>query len=45
MNTNRRLKLFFGSDYGLTIESKENEYTKITIKVKGAVSDDTSNDC
>ena len=44
MNTNRRLKLFFGSDYGLTIESKENEYTKITIKVKGVISDDKNND-
>ena len=30
-NTNRRIKLLYGSDYGLTIESEEEERTCVTI--------------
>ena len=30
LNTDKRLKLFFGNEYGLTIEGKENEYTPKT---------------
>lgn len=32
-NTNRRIRLYFGSDYGLCVESKENEYTKVIIRI------------
>ena len=35
VNTDRRLKLFLGSECGITFESKENEYTRVTIKAKG----------
>ena len=31
-NVERRLKLVYGEEYGLTIESKMDEYTRITIK-------------
>ena len=34
-NTDKRIRLFFGDDCGLDIESIENEYTKIIIKIKG----------
>ena len=30
-NTNRRIKLLYGSDYGLTIESEVEERTCVTI--------------
>lgn len=45
MNTDKRLKLFFGNDYGLTIEGKEGEYTRVTIKIKGVSLNDKNNDC
>lgn len=32
-NVNERIKLTYGPDYGLTIESKEGEGTKITVKM------------
>lgn len=35
VNTDSRLKLFMGSECGITFESKENEYTRAIIKVKG----------
>ncbi len=31
-NVNKRLKLHYGNDYGLTIDSSENEGTKVTVK-------------
>ena len=38
-NVDQRLKLYYGKDYGLEIESKKDHYTKVTInvpyKVKG----------
>lgn len=43
-NTDRRIKLFFGSEYGLDIESEEGKYTKITIKIKERT-EDSDNDC
>ncbi len=44
-NTNKRLKLLFGSNYGLTLESRENEYTTVTIKIKGEGLNDKNTDC
>lgn len=44
-NTNRRLKLLFGSGYGLTVESRENEYTTVIIKIKGEGLNDKNTDC
>ncbi|MGN0178803.1 MAG: sensor histidine kinase [Monoglobaceae bacterium] len=35
VNTDSRLKLFLGSECGITFDSKENEYTRAIIKVKG----------
>ncbi|MDO5310740.1 MAG: sensor histidine kinase, partial [Clostridia bacterium] len=35
VNTDSRLKLFLGSECGITFESKEHEYTRVTIKAKG----------
>lgn len=32
-NVNKRIKLFYGEEYGLTIQSKLNEGTKVTIKI------------
>lgn len=32
-NVDRRLKMVYGEEYGLTIDSVEGEYTKITVKV------------
>lgn len=32
-NVNERIKLTYGAEYGLTIESKEGEGTKITVKI------------
>ena len=43
-NTDRRIKLFFGSEYGLDIESEEGKYTKIIIKIKERT-EDSDNDC
>ena len=34
INTDRRIKLLFGDEYGLSIESAEGIYTKITVKIK-----------
>ena len=45
LNTDKRLKLFFGNEYGLTIEGKENEYTLVIIKIKGVRFYDKNNDC
>ncbi|MDD6482964.1 MAG: sensor histidine kinase [Clostridiales bacterium] len=45
LNTDKRLKLFFGNEYGLTIEGKENEYTLVTIKIKGVKFYDKNYDC
>jgi len=39
-NTDRRIQLYFGEEYGLDIESIEGEYTKIIIKIPGGNSDD-----
>lgn len=33
MNVNRRLKLFFGEDYGVQVESQEEAYTKVIISL------------
>lgn len=33
-NINQRIKLYFGNEYGLYIESKRNEYTTVTIRLK-----------
>ena len=35
INTDKRVRLFCGSDCGLDIESAEGKYTKITVKLKG----------
>jgi len=35
LNTDKRIRLFYGDDYGLEIESVEGQYTKVTIKIKG----------
>lgn len=35
LNTDKRIRLFYGDDYGLKIESVEGQYTKVTIKIKG----------
>ena len=32
-NVNGRIKLFFGADYGLSVESKYEEYTKIKVRI------------
>lgn len=32
-NVNRRIKLFYGNDYGLSMESKINEFTKVIVKL------------
>lgn len=32
-NVNRRIKLFYGDEYGLTIESKKNMYTKVYFSI------------
>jgi len=32
-NVNRRIKLFYGENYGLSIESKQFSYTKVTVKI------------
>ena len=34
-NVNKRLKLHYGKDYGLTIDSTENIGTKVTVKIPG----------
>lgn len=34
LNTNTRLRLVYGSDYGLDIESKKGVYTKITVRIR-----------
>lgn len=34
VNTNARLRLTYGDAYGITIESKEWEYTKVTLRIK-----------
>lgn len=44
-NTDKRLKLFFGPDCGLDIESEAGKYTKIIIKIKGDGTDDKHSDC
>ncbi len=33
MNVNRRIKLYFGNEYGISIESNYNEGTAITVKI------------
>ena len=35
INTDRRIQLYFGDEYGLDIESIEEQYTKIIIKIRG----------
>lgn len=35
VNTNSRLRLVYGVPYGIQAESKEEEYTRITISIKG----------
>lgn len=32
-NVNRRIRLFYGDNYGLKIESKLGEYTKIIVRI------------
>lgn len=39
INTDRRIQLYFGDEYGLDIESVEGHYTKIIIKIRGGNSD------
>lgn len=39
INTDRRIKLFFGSEYGLTTVSEKGKYTKIIIKMKERTED------
>lgn len=34
VNVNERLKLFYGTGYGLTIDSREKEGTQVTIRIK-----------
>lgn len=34
LNTNARLRLVYGSEYGLKIESVEREYTKVTVRIR-----------
>lgn len=45
-NVDQRLKLYYGKDYGLDIESKKGRYTKVTINVpyksKGEIDDKSS---
>lgn len=33
MNVNKRIKLFYGEDYGLNIESKYDTFTKVTVTI------------
>ncbi len=47
-NTNQRIKLMYGSRYGLHIDSKKNNGTRIEIRIpkkKLEISHDKSNDC
>lgn len=37
INTDKRIQLYFGDEYGLDIESIEGQYTKIIIKIKEEV--------
>ncbi len=37
-NVNRRIKLFYGENYGLVIESEENNYTKAIVSIPGEIS-------
>lgn len=32
-NVDRRLKLIYGEEYGLSIESRAGEYTQITVRI------------
>ena len=32
-NVDRRLKLIYGEEYGLSVESQVGEYTQITVKI------------
>ena len=32
-NVNRRIKLLYGSSYGVKIESSYDEYTKVTVRI------------
>ncbi len=32
-NVNRRLKLYYGAEYNISVESKKNEYTTVTLKI------------
>ena len=34
LNVNKRLKLLYGSDYGITVDSRENVFTRVSIKFK-----------
>ena len=34
VNVNSRIKIYYGKDYGMTIASKEEEGTTVTIRVK-----------
>ena len=33
VNVNQRIKLFYGNEYGIEIESLENKFTTVTIKL------------
>lgn len=40
MNTDKRLKLFFGAEYGLSIRSEAGKYTRVVVKIRGIEADD-----
>lgn len=33
LNVNKRIKLFYGEEYGLNIESEKDKFTKVTVKI------------
>lgn len=39
VNVNKRIKLYYGEQYGLEIESVENVYTCVTLKIPKIVED------
>ena len=40
MNTDKRLKLFFGETYGLSFESEVGKFTRVIIKIRGTESEE-----
>lgn len=43
-NVNRRIKLFYGEEYGLVLESKYGEYTKVKVRIPGKMNKGESAD-